>query len=50
MNFTTKGPILVVGKQKIRMSEVKGSLNVGVACGIVLHAWNVQASMTDYDA
>jgi len=27
----------------VRMTGVKGSLNVGVACGIALHAWYVQA-------
>lgn len=31
----------------VRMTGVKGSLNVGVACGIALHAWYVQAQMTE---
>jgi TrmH family RNA methyltransferase len=31
----------------IRMTAVKGSLNVGVACGIALHAWCVEAWTTD---
>jgi tRNA G18 (ribose-2'-O)-methylase SpoU len=31
----------------IRMTAVKGSINVGVACGIALHAWWVEAQMSD---
>lgn len=31
----------------IHMHSVKGSLNVGVACGIALHAWCVTQKMTD---
>jgi RNA methyltransferase, TrmH family len=31
----------------IRMTAVKGSINVGVACGIALHAWCVKAQMSD---
>lgn len=33
----------------VRMTGVKGSLNVGVACGIALHTWYVQAQMSQHD-
>jgi tRNA G18 (ribose-2'-O)-methylase SpoU len=33
----------------VRMTDLKGSMNVGVACGIALHAWYVQAQLTDLD-
>jgi TrmH family RNA methyltransferase len=31
----------------VTMSGTKGSMNVAVACGIALHAWCVQAQLTD---
>lgn len=33
----------------VQMTGVKGSLNVGVACGIALHAWYVKAQVSQLD-
>ncbi|MEE8440724.1 MAG: TrmH family RNA methyltransferase [Spirochaetia bacterium] len=33
----------------VRMTGTKGSMNVGVACGIALHAWYVRAQVSRFD-